>query len=100
MRSGEGESETIGVSPRITRIGANVGGRTGVRGRKGERDGSFEFKFRVEPDLDDIDHEIQDDDERRVEDDGAEDQGVIAVEGAVDEFAAEAGDLENGLDHE
>jgi len=32
-----------------------------------------------------------------VKDDGAEHKGVVAVEGAVDELATEAGDLEDGF---
>src|SRR5664279_679099 len=58
----------------------------------------FEFQLRVEPHLDDVHDEVEPDEERRVEDHGAEHEGVVAIEGAVDELAAEAGDLENGLD--
>jgi hypothetical protein len=43
---------------------------------------------------------LQRDDQAGVEDDGAEHEGVVAVEGGVHELAAEAGDLKDGLDDE
>ena len=45
-------------------------------------------------------HQVERHDEHRVEDDGAEHEGVVAIEGAVHEFAPDARDLENRLDHE
>ena len=45
-----------------------------------------------------VDDEIEHDDEQRVDDHGAHDEGVVAVERALDEVAADAGDAEDLLD--
>src|SRR5262249_21327344 len=59
---------------------------------------SFELQFRVEPNLDDIHDQVADDDQGAVQDHEAKHQGVVAVGGAIDEFPAEARNLEDGLD--
>lgn len=59
-----------------------------------------EFQAGVEPDLDEIDEEVERDNEGGVKEDGAADEGVVAVEGGDDKFAAETGDLEDGFDDE
>src|SRR5258708_1741322 len=55
--------------------------------------------FWIKQAIDEIDHEVEPDDERSVEDDDAHDEGVIAVEGALHEIAADARNPENLLDH-
>ena len=55
---------------------------------------------RVQVSLEDIDEKVEDDEQGGVEEDGAHDHGVIAVEGGVDEEAAESGDMKDCLHHE
>jgi len=58
----------------------------------------FIFHARVEQGVGEIHHQIQPDEQRRVEQRKAHDEGVIAVQRAVDQKNANAGYLENVLD--
>src|SRR2546428_4893382 len=55
--------------------------------------------LRIKQAIGEIDQEVEQNDERPVEDDHAHDERVIAVERALHEIAADAGNPEDGLDH-
>ena len=50
--------------------------------------------------MDDVDQEIQENDQSCIEEHGAEDHGVVTVEGGCDEKASQTGYEENGFDDE
>src|SRR5258708_9115032 len=55
--------------------------------------------FGIKQAIDEVDREVEQDDDRSVEDDDAHDEGVIAVKRPLDEIAADAGNSEYLLDH-
>src|SRR5262245_16253538 len=54
--------------------------------------------LRIEKRVAEIDDEIGDDDEKAIEDNHAQNERVVAIEGGIDEVAADAGNAENLLD--
>src|ERR1044071_413120 len=68
------------------RVASAEPGPAGADGMGGAWAGmSVEFQPRVEPDLDDVDQEVEHDDEHGIEENRAQDQRVIPVEGRGDE---------------
>src|SRR3989339_1782426 len=55
---------------------------------------------RVEEPVHDIDHEVHGDEYQRIHDDFTHDEGVVPVDGRLDEYPADAGNGEDGLDDE
>src|SRR5690606_32477963 len=51
----------------------------------------------IDPHRDNIREQVEKDDQHRVKNGAAHDHGVIPIEGGLDEEAAEAGNLEDGL---
>ena len=61
---------------------------------------SFEPDAAVEPRVGDVHDEVQDDEQRAIDDDHASEQEDVAVEDRVDEESARAGDVEDRFDDE
>src|SRR5215471_16847644 len=55
--------------------------------------------LRIEHAVGEVDQEIEQDDERAVEDHHTHHQRVVAIERTLNEIPADAGDAEDGLDH-
>src|SRR5918996_6669655 len=71
-----------------------------LRGRPADPARSSLLHLRVEQAVDQIDDQIEQDDQDREHDHRAHDQGVVAIERALDEIAADPGNAEDGLDHD